>query len=114
MIVFLINPLVMPFAERFITGSGVYWRVFWLLQITFVTALGLCYICEIPKKKLLQTAILLFLSIAILISGRSIFKDEDVKEKYLTGKSGIAQLIDAEEVYLDSKFGWGAIPSFCS
>ena len=82
MIVFLINPLVMPFAERFITGSGVYWRVFWLLQITFVTALGLCYICEIPKKKLLQTAILLFLSIAILISGRSIFKDEDVKEKF--------------------------------
>ena len=82
MIVFLINPLVMPFAERFITGSGVYWRVFWLLQITFVTALGFCYICEIPKKNLLQTAILLFLSIAILISGRSIFKDEDVMESF--------------------------------
>ena len=28
---------------------------------------------------------------------------EDVKQKYLTGKSGIAQLIDAEEIYLDSK-----------
>ena len=28
---------------------------------------------------------------------------EDVKANYLVGKSGIAQLIDAEEVYLDSK-----------
>ena len=28
---------------------------------------------------------------------------EDVKENYLRGKSGIAQLIDAEEVYLDTK-----------
>ena len=28
---------------------------------------------------------------------------EDVKQKYLKGESGIAQLIDAEDVYLDSK-----------
>ena len=28
---------------------------------------------------------------------------EDVKQNYLIGKSGIAQLVDAEEVYLDSK-----------
>ena len=82
MIILLINPLVMPFAERFITGSGVYWRVFWLLQINFVTAIGFCYLTEIPKKKLLRLSILLFLAVAILISGRSIFKDEDVKEQF--------------------------------
>lgn len=82
MIVLLINPLVMPFAERFITGSGVYWRVFWLLQITFVTAIGFCYLTDIPKKKLLRLSVLLFLSVAILISGRSIFKDEDVAESF--------------------------------
>ena len=29
--------------------------------------------------------------------------EKDVKQKYLKGESGIAQLIDAEDVYLDSK-----------
>lgn len=82
LIVFFINPLVMPFVERFVTGSGVYWRVFWLLQITLVTAVGFAFLLDIPKMKLIRFTLFLFLSAALLISGRSIFKDEDVKESF--------------------------------
>lgn len=82
LVVFFINPLVMPFAERFITGSGVYWRMFWLLQISFVIAIAFAYLSDTLKSNLAKVTILLFLCAAILLSGRSIFKDEDVKESF--------------------------------
>ena len=82
LILFFINPLVMPFAERFITGSGVYWRLFWLLQITLVIAAGLALLCEIPKHLLPRIPLVLFLSITVILSGTSIFLDEDYRESF--------------------------------
>lgn len=82
LILFFLNPLVMPFAERFITGTGVYWRLFWLLQITLVIAAGFALFTGIPRLRLSKVTVLLFLSIAVLLSGRSIFLDEDVKDGF--------------------------------
>ncbi len=82
LIVFFINPLVMPFVESYITGVGVYWRMFWLLQPAIIIATGLTALCEIPKTGTARLALLLFCMICVLVSGRSIFKDEDYKESF--------------------------------
>lgn len=82
LIILLINPLVMPYVESYITGAGVYWRVFWLLQANIVIAAGLTRLCMLPNRKLLQSTLVVFLGCVLLISGRSIFKDEDVKEAF--------------------------------
>ena len=81
MIVFFLNPWMMPFTEHYVTGTGVYWRMFWLLQITLVVGIAFAELCKIPKFTLSRIAILVLLSVVILVSGRNIFKDEDVKIK---------------------------------
>ncbi|MBR5931594.1 MAG: hypothetical protein IKZ95_06150 [Lachnospiraceae bacterium] len=82
LLVLFINPIVMPFVESYITGAGVYWRIFWLLQANIVIASGLTKLCMLPTRKLLQSALVVFMSCVLLISGHSIFKDEDVKEVF--------------------------------
>lgn len=82
MIVFLINPFTMPFVEKYITGTGVYWRLFWLLQTTIVISAGFALLCEIPKLTAARVSLFLFLSCVLLLSGRSIMKDEDIREGF--------------------------------
>ena len=82
LIVFFINPVVMPFAEHYITGTGVYWRLFWLLQITFVIAAAFTVLCGIPKLTLSKVSLVLFLSVTFILSGRNIFLDEDYKASF--------------------------------
>ena len=81
MVVFFLNPWMMPFTEHYVTGTGVYWRMFWLLQITLVIGIAFAELCEIPKFTLSRIGVLLLLSVIIMVSGRIIFKDEDVKLK---------------------------------
>lgn len=82
LMVFFLNPLVMPYVERFVTGVGVYWRMFWLLQISVITAAAFTLLTEIPRRAVPRTTVFLFLILMILISGRSIFKDEDYREEF--------------------------------
>lgn len=82
LLLLFINPLVMPLVERFVTGAGVYWRMFWLLQISVVIAAGFTVLTDIPSMKLARTSVFLFLIVMIAISGRSIFKDEDIREEF--------------------------------
>ena len=82
LIVLFINPFTMPYVESYITGVGVYWRVFWLLQTNIVIAAGFSALCMLPAKKLLQSALVVFISFVLLISGHSIFLDEDVFESF--------------------------------
>ncbi len=82
LIIFLINPFVMPFAEHYITGTGVYWRMFWLLQITIVIAAAFAQLCDIPKLQLSRVTITLLLAAVLLVSGRSILKDEDIRSGF--------------------------------
>ncbi len=78
LIVFFANPLLMPFVERFVTGVGVYWRIFWLFQPVIVISAGFSAFIDLPKKKPVQLLLLLFICTVFLLSGTSIFKDEDV------------------------------------
>ena len=82
LLILFINPFTMPYVESYITGAGVYWRVFWLLQASIVIAAGLSRLCTLPTQRLLQSALVVFMSCVLLISGHSIFKDEDVKEAF--------------------------------
>lgn len=82
LIVLFINPFTMPYVESYITGVGVYWRVFWLLQANIVIAAGLSTLCMLPAKKLLQSALVVFVSCVLLISGHNMFLDEDVFESF--------------------------------
>lgn len=82
LIVLFINPFAMPYVERYITGVGVYWRVFWLLQTNIVIAAGLSAFCMLPAKKLVQSALAVFVSCILLISGHNMFLDEDVYESF--------------------------------
>ncbi|MCQ2530198.1 MAG: DUF6077 domain-containing protein [Lachnospiraceae bacterium] len=81
LIVLFINPFTMPYVERFVTGVGVYWRVFWLLQPVIVISAGFAVLTDIPKKHLVKVLLLLFISSVLLLSGRSIFKDEDMVKR---------------------------------
>lgn len=80
LIVLFINPITFPYVERFITGVGVYWRMFWLLQTTFIVAIGFAELCMIPKQKLIKVGVVMLLCVVFMVSGRNIFKDEDYKE----------------------------------
>ena len=82
LLVLFINPFTMPYVERYITGVGVYWRVFWLLQANIVIAAGLSRFCLLPSRKLLQSALVVLISFVLLISGHNIFLDEDVYESF--------------------------------
>ncbi len=80
LIILFINPLTFPYVERFITGVGVYWRMFWLLQTTFIVAIGFGELCMIPKQTLVKASVVALLCVIFIISGKNIFKDEDYKE----------------------------------
>lgn len=82
LIVLFINPFTMPYVEKYITGVGVYWRVFWLLQTNIVIAAGLARFCLLPSKKLVQSVLVVFASCILLISGHNIFLDEDVYDSF--------------------------------
>ncbi|MCF0142123.1 MAG: hypothetical protein HUJ75_01970, partial [Parasporobacterium sp.] len=79
LIVLFINPVVMPFVESFITGVGVYWRVLWLLQITVVVAAGMTELADRWSFSLVKALLVIFCCVVLFVSGRSIFRDEDVK-----------------------------------
>ena len=82
LIVFFLNPLTMPYVEKYITGVGVYWRIFWLLQANIVIAAGLGRLCLLPSRKLVQSVLVVFASCILLLSGHNIFQDEDVYESF--------------------------------
>lgn len=91
LVVFFLNPWMMPFTEHYVTGTGVYWRMFWLLQITLVIGIAFSELCEIPKVSVSRIAVLLLLSVIIMVSGKSIFKDEDVNSKGFDNREKISK-----------------------
>ncbi len=93
LIVLFINPLTFPYVERFITGVGVYWRMFWLLQTTFVVAIGFAELCQIPKQSLAKISVVVLLCIVFMVSGRNIFKDEDYKEEGFVNTYKISETV---------------------
>lgn len=80
LMVLFINPFTFPYVERFITGVGVYWRMFWLLQTTFVVSIAFAELCMIPKHTLAKAGVVALLCVVFMVSGRNIFMDEDYKE----------------------------------
>ena len=102
LLVLFINPFTMPYVESYITGVGVYWRVFWLLQANIVIAAGLSRLVLLPKRKLAQSALVLFISCVLLLSGHNMFQDEDVRDSFDNPQKvsvdtiGIASAIEAD------------------
>ena len=82
LIVLFINPLTFPYVERFITGVGVYWRMLWLLQTTFIIAIGFAELCMITKHELVKAGVVTLISATFLVSGRNIFLDEDYRDEF--------------------------------
>ncbi len=81
LIVLFCNPFTMPYVERFVTGVGVYWRVFWLLQPIIVISAGFAVLTDLPKKQPVKGLLLLFVCVIFFLSGKSIFLDEDVTRR---------------------------------
>ncbi len=105
MLILFINPWVMPYIERFVTGSGVYWRMFWLLQITIVIAVGFTLLCDIPKMSLARVTLVLLVSLILLVSGRSIFQDEDYRESF-DNHAKVSQTTRDIAQYVRSEIEW--------
>lgn len=73
------NPILAPFIARSVTGSAVYWRMFWLFNFRFIVVIAmLIYISEDIMRKFSTTMIMLFL---VAASGEFVFQEPFFEER---------------------------------
>lgn len=79
-LVFFFNPLFFWIVgTRFL--SGVYWRLLWMLPVSFVIAYALTQVSFCVKKRFLRVAGLVLFCVGIAVTGRPVFSRETYWEK---------------------------------
>ncbi len=74
------NPVFFKYVgTRFLTG--VYWRLLWMLPISFVIAYTLTRLAAGVKRDVLRVGVIVLACVCIAVSGRAVFTPETYREK---------------------------------
>lgn len=79
LLVLVFNPKLAPFVAQYLTSFPTYWRVFWLLPITYMIAYTFTHIVQdkaFEKKKRIRTLIIIMSAMIIVLSGRKVYSKE--------------------------------------
>lgn len=79
-LIFFFNPFFYKYVgTRFL--SGVYWRLLWMLPVSFVIAYALTRLAYKMKKDVVRIAVVVVACICIVVTGKPIFSDVTYREK---------------------------------
>lgn len=79
-LIFFFNPFFYKYVgTKFL--SGVYWRLLWMLPVSFVIAYTLTKLAYRMKKDILRIGVVIAACVCIIITGRPIFSGETYHEK---------------------------------
>ena len=79
-LLFFFNPFFYKYVgTRFL--SGVYWRLLWMLPVSFVIAYTLTRLAYKMKKDVVRIAVVVVACICIVVTGKPIFSDVTYREK---------------------------------
>lgn len=79
LLVLVFNPKLAPFVAQYLTSFPTYWRVFWLLPITYIIAYTFTHFAEDKaffEEKRVRTIIIIMLTMIIVLAGKKVYSKE--------------------------------------